>query len=122
MTDSIEIINGQRYLVTRDDRGVIVRMSAMDSPTAISKRRTVTRFAFRMLFTADERMAIDDIFDAAGVEVGRRRIRTFMADLQSLVDVDLDHPWLVAGVRLLEQRGIIAVGRADQILAGIPPA
>jgi hypothetical protein len=47
-------------------------------------------------------------------------LRTLHYDFQIADDILLQHPLTIQGVTLLEQAGIIAPGRAAQILSGQP--
>lgn len=73
----------------------------------------ITKLAFKQRFTAEERIAIRT---AAAVN-------PIVYDFQDLVDsatyIDLERPDTVAAVNALEQYGLIAEGRASEILS--PP-
>lgn len=75
-------------------------------------KRRITRLAFRNLFTGAEKIAI---YTAAESSV---QIRVWLDDLNAAEFVDLDYPATIAGVQALEAGGIIAEGRAAEVLAG----
>ena len=72
--------------------------------------RQITRLGFRNRFTPDEKVAI---YTAAGQSAA---IRVWLDDLMVAESVDLDNLNTVIGVQALEQSGLIAAGRANEIL------
>lgn len=76
--------------------------------------RHVAPFDFIALFTAAELYAVMTSSDPT-VIVGRTKLQTI------ITFVDLDHPDTINLVGYLELIGLIAVGRAAQILAGEAP-
>ncbi|MEM1145840.1 MAG: hypothetical protein AAGI88_24980 [Pseudomonadota bacterium] len=68
---------------------------------------------FREQFTMAEKQAI---YTAAKANVD---LEIFLDDLRSVEFVDLDFPQTVASVQTLETAGLLASGRAAEILAGI---
>lgn len=73
--------------------------------------RNITRLAFRNRFTTSEKVAI---YTAAESNV---LLRVFLDDLANSQEVDLDFPGTIEGVMALEHFGIIAEGRAAEILS-----
>jgi hypothetical protein len=73
--------------------------------------KIISKLAFRERFTTQEKVAI---YTAAETNI---LIKVWLDDLNSAEYVTLDHPPLVEGVNYLEQEGIIAEGRAGEILA-----
>lgn len=71
----------------------------------------VTKLAFLNRFTAEERIGIRT---AAQSNVA---IADYLAMLDAAQDVDLTDARTIGGVRALEAAGLIAAGRAAQILA-----
>lgn len=90
--------------------------------------RLVTRLAFRNRFTQAELVtleiaSLDDPTAAMPERQQAAGIRVMMASLATATFVDLDRPDTRAGVQQLEAGGLIAVGRAAQILdAPVAPA
>lgn len=89
--------------------------------TAPAVARRITRFAFRSRFTLSERAAIefaavDD--PAAGTQARQTAamLRAYLRDMQDASFVDLSRADVAAGLQQLEALGLIAPGRATQIL------
>ena len=91
--------------------------------------RRVTKLQFRNLFTAGEKVAIEfaSLDNPNGTQEERLKsagLRVFLADVESATpepdgtSIDLDDPRTVAGVNALETYGLIATGRAAEILSG----
>lgn len=70
----------------------------------------LTRYEFISRFTPAERAAI---MSAAKVSA---EIEVFLFDLQMVPDVQLDSPQTIYAINALEAHGLIAAGRASQIL------
>ena len=86
----------------------------------------ITKLAFRNRFSLSEKIAIDlySIDDpTADIQIRQRAalIRTILEDLRVSTYIDLSRTDTREGVRLLEQFGIISVGRAAAIL-DTPPS
>lgn len=83
--------------------------------------RRITEFAFRNRFSAAEKITIEmaALDDPTQSLLQRQRaaaLRVYLADVRAAAYVDLDMPTTRAGVQDLESMGMIAVGRAEQIL------
>lgn len=81
----------------------------------------ITRLAFRNRFTMAEKAAIemaalDDASAPMEVRARAATLRAYIKDMEAASAVDLTHEATQAGVRLLEAAGLIASGRADEIL------
>lgn len=74
----------------------------------------ITQIAFMQLFTATEMVGIYTAAASSPV------IQVLLAQLQMATDgmINLTNPTVIAGVNQLETAGLIAAGRAAQILAG----
>ena len=94
------------------------------NPNAASQGIVLTKYEFRKLFTFNERVAIDSAPSNTNIPAQyRAMINTFMKDLEMSGVVFLTaNPDLPTGLGLLEQVGLIAPGRAAQILANQAPA
>lgn len=95
--------------------------------SAANTKTKLTVLAFRNRFTQAEKVAIDlsSIDDPAAPMPQRQMsalLRVFMADLHAASFVDVSRPDTRAGVQQLEHYGIIAAGRAAQILDTPPTA
>lgn len=82
----------------------------------------ITKYQFRQRFTASERQVIDAFhftFESnENLTAGQKAaIRTNLEDFYSSLGVYLNNPTTVAGVELYEALGLIAAGRAAEILS-----
>ena len=81
----------------------------------------ITRLAFRNRFTQAEKVALElAALDDPSATMAQRQqaaaLRAHLKDLDSATFVDLTHSDSVAGVQTLEAAGLIAAGRAIDIL------
>jgi hypothetical protein len=84
--------------------------------------KTLTKYQFRQLFTLNEKVATDNFKDNAAIPANYKAIlTTVMKDLELSEVVHLDNPQVATGVGLLEQLGLIATGRAAQIMSNTAP-
>lgn len=82
---------------------------------------SITKYEFRRLFTFNERVAIDNSPDNVNIPIDMRMVlKTVLNDFSSAEEIDLNNPDVANGVNLLENLGIISLGRATQILNKIP--
>jgi len=86
--------------------------ATFSAPTPSPRMRLSVR-EFREQFTEAEKQAI---YTAAKTSVA---VEVWLDDLRSVTYVDLDFPQTVASVQGLESAGLIASGRAAEILAGV---
>ena len=77
----------------------------------LPEARVLTRRAYLGLFTQEERVAIRV---AAG---SSPELYDYLAMLELAEEIDLDDPDTVGAVNMLEMVGLIAAGRADEVLA-----
>lgn len=83
----------------------------------------IPKYEFRKLFTLNERVAIDNVQSNPAIPAQYKAILyTINKDLEVSSEVQLYNPDVINGVGLLEQIGLIAPGRAAQILTNQPPA
>ena len=83
---------------------------------------SLTRYEFRKLFTLTERVAIDNFQSNPNIPDNYKAILfTLLKDLELSGAVELFNPDVQSGVGLLEQLGLLASGRAAQILSNTPP-
>lgn len=83
--------------------------------------RKVTRLAFNQRFTQEERVTIDlASIDNPAADMPSRQLSAALRDMRLQVNsatfIDLDRPDTRAGVQQLEAFGILAPGRALEIL------
>ena len=81
----------------------------------------ITRLAFRNRFTPTEKAiielaALDDPSAAQSVRMRAAALRANQADIAAATFIDLGRPDTRAGVQMLEAAGLLAVGRALEIL------
>lgn len=83
----------------------------------------LTKYEFRKLFTLNERVAIDAAPTNTAIPANyRAMLQTMNRDMELSGEVHLStNSDVAAGVNFLEQLGLIAAGRAAQILANQPP-
>lgn len=82
----------------------------------------LTKYQFRQLFTLAERVAIDNVSLNTTIPANYKAILvTILKDLELSEIVNLDLPSVASGIALLQQLGLLAEGRAEQILANEPP-
>ncbi len=85
--------------------------------------RDITRTAFRQRFTQAEKVGIElAALDDPAAPMAQRAlaaaVRSSQADVQASTFINLDDPATRSGVQQLEAAGLLAAGRAAQILDG----
>jgi len=104
---------GQWELVTEEQ----IPDAPETQPPPKQQRRHVTRLAFRNRFTAAEKVAIElAALDSEETRVQAATIRAYMKDVDAATFIDLDRADTRAGVQLLEAVGLLAAGRAAEVL------
>ena len=83
-------------------------------PVVVPEDRRITRLAFLNRFTDEEAIAID--LASQGATVQAAYMRRYQARVQAATFIDLDDPDTRNGVIALEDGGLLADGRADEIL------
>ena len=101
-TDAIDILNAN---------GDVIGFSIPKALTRPNRLR-LTRYEFRSRFTAAEKVAMYDSTDTM--------VRVFLDDVQAAESINVTDQDTVDGVAYLASLGLIAAGRDDEILAGIP--
>ena len=74
--------------------------------------RTITKLEYLRRFTTDERVAIRAAASANAV------LDDYLKLMELAQEINLDDPDTIAAVQMLEQAGLIAAGRAQEILNG----
>lgn len=83
----------------------------VDEPIAPSTEpRLITRYALLNRFTTPELVAIEQAKDTSA------ELRVFTALVNAAQYIDLDEPKLASGLAMLEQAGLLAAGRAEEII------
>jgi hypothetical protein len=92
-----------------------VQKNLAEAPTAV---RLISKYAFRMRFTLDERIALDNAATNANLTAQQKVVvLTLLKDFETKEgEVDLDFPDTLAGVQYFESVQLIATGRANAIL------
>lgn len=83
-------------------------------PAEPPQDRRITKLAFRSRFTSTERAAIT--YAAKQATPQGAAVQSYLDDTQAATFIDLSRPETRAGVQALEAAGLIAAGRAAQIL------
>ena len=84
-------------------------------------RIELTHLEFRRLFTLQERIAFDNFEENPALAPEHKQtLRTLMKDMELAQVLDLKDPDLIAGVSAIQAFGIIAPGRAAEVLAYRP--
>lgn len=79
--------------------------------------KVLTHLEFRRRFTLPERIAIDNAPDHPLLPAeARAALRTMTKDMELAQDINLDDSDVISGVHFLAQLGLLAPGRADEIL------
>ena len=92
-----------------------------DGTLALVAQTRLTRLQFRTRFTAQEKAmlelaAMDDATAPTAQRLQAASLRAYLADLDAAEFVDLADATTVAGVQALEAAGLLATGRAAQVL------
>lgn len=84
------------------------------APEPTTEPRHITRLAFLNRFTDDEAISID--LASIGATVQAAGLRRYMNKVNAATFIDLAGPDTRAGVQALEAGGVLAAGRAAEIL------
>ncbi len=113
--DNIEWTGGDA-VPSQDDLDEYIKAASTTASTDL------TKYQFRQLFSLNERVACDNFPSNPAIPPQYKAILTTMfKDLELSAVVQLTNPQTAQGVKLLEQVGLIGPGRANQIIARIPP-
>jgi hypothetical protein len=97
------------FLQTLNQQQEDILVALMASPPLVALSRNISKLQFRLLFTFEERVALDNSTDPI--------INTLRRDLASAEFVDLDSPLISQGLDLLIYKNIILYTRKAEILA-----
>jgi hypothetical protein len=93
------------------------RVVADPPPPPAAPRPPMTKWAFRSLFTFDERVICDNAPENTAIpEQYRAAIKTMNKDFDAAQEIDPSLPQVQQGIQLFEQLGLLSAGRANQIL------
>jgi len=88
------------------------------APVLYRTNRVLTKLSFRRLFTMPERIAFDNFESNENLTAEQKAaLRTIAKDFEMAGEIDMGDPDTASGLAFLEAIGIIAGGRAAQILA-----
>lgn len=91
------------------------------APPPVPEPQRITRLAFRNRFTQGEKVMLEmSALDDPAAPMAQRQqaatMRSYMADVNAATFIDLDRDDTRAGVQALEAAGLLASGRALEIL------
>lgn len=120
LPDGNIIIATPEYVAEKYPDAVLIE--GPDTEIEARPNTLLTILAFRDRFTASEKVAIElAMLDDPTASFEKREqaamLRAFDKDLGVAEEVDLSHQPLIDGVRALEAFGLIAEGRADEVLS-----
>jgi hypothetical protein len=98
------------YAVVDTDTGRLLKVTTKD-PEIPNSSRKMTHFAFMKRLTAEERITITSL------EESQPLVRDWVKMFTLADEVNLDDPDLIQGLYGLEQMGVLAPGRAAEVLA-----
>lgn len=120
LSDGNIIIATQEYINSLHPGAVPVYDPVTETEAPINTLLTV--LAFRNRFTSAEKTAIElAMLDDPTAPIEKRQqaamLRAFDKDLSVAKDIDLNFQQTIDGVNALESFGLIAEGRADEVLS-----
>lgn len=80
------------------------------APEVVDYGTKITHYAMRKRFTFEERVAIETASDSD------KSVKTLLKDMDSAKFIDLSISEINQGIQMLEQKGLLAAGRADEII------
>lgn len=113
---SLEVTDvfGEKHVVPLDHQPT-------DQDTFDALHPNFTKLQFRRLLTLSERIVLDGIETSAAPENVKATVHTIKEDFAAAQYISLEDPITVQAINAFEQMGLIATGRAAQILAGQIP-
>lgn len=110
----VNLVNADAEFMLQNFEPGTYRAVDVPEPPAAPEQKRITRLAFLNRFTDAEAIALD--IAQQGTSILAASLRRFQQKVNAATYIDLALEETVAGVGALEQMGILAVGRADQIL------
>jgi hypothetical protein len=104
-----EYIDGD-FVVTEYDSGTVTRELRFTPAAPVASRTPISKREFLKLFTPDEYSAIKS---AAAVN---STLDYYWQQFMLAEFIALDDPDIIGGINMLKAAGLIATGRADEIL------
>lgn len=118
------------YVIQQRETGDVVHAYTADAPgefaeypfaqfnhilqkpeTAAPAERTITKVVYLRRFTADERVGVRTAAKTSAV------LEDYLSMMELAEEINLDDPDTIAAVQMLESVGLIATGRAAEVLA-----
>lgn len=118
------------YVIQQRETGEVVHAYTADAPsefveypfaqfnhilqkpeTVAPAERTITKVAYLRRFTTDERVGIRTAAKTSAV------LEDYLSMMELAEEINLDDPDTIAAVQMLESAGLIAPGRAAEVLA-----
>jgi hypothetical protein len=113
--NTYQIVDGQRWLIDANDN---YNVSADGSDLIPKPHHLLTKLQFRCLFTAEELIGLDNHAQSATLTADQQAAMvTVMKNFDAASAIDLCDPRTIEGVQYIESIGLIASGRAAEILA-----
>jgi len=106
-----EIIEGEITYIVSDNYPEIPYQKAAKGEAV--KRKILTRYEFRALFTIEEKAAIITAAKTDPI------IEVFNTDMMAAEQIDLTYPDVTQGLAYLVAHGLITQQKMDNILAGV---
>lgn len=92
-------------------------LMAEKAANPVPSPRILTPLQFRRLFTLNERVAVDNFATNPDLSDQQKAVLTTLTkDFDAAQEIDLDDPDTQAGIQTLEAYGLLAEGRAAEIL------
>ena len=103
------------------DHEMLADYTLVDGVVVLTPTSRITRLAFRNRFTVLEKAALelgsaDNPASAMPQRMQSATLRAYLADVSAATFIDLQHPDTRVGVQALESMGLLAAGRALEIL------
>ena len=81
------------------------------------KRKALTKYEFRKLFTMDELVKMDNLSSFVQLTpIQAAQYNTLVKNFEAASEIDLDNPDVIYGLGLLSQFGVLTPERRDAIL------
>jgi hypothetical protein len=112
--NTYQIVEGQRCLIDSNDN---YNVSADGSELIPKPHHLLTKLQFRCLFTPEELIGLDNHAQNATLTADQQAAMvTVMKNFDAASAIDLCDPRTIEGVQYIESIGLIAAGRAAEIL------
>jgi hypothetical protein len=114
MPEIISRVKEGEYVITTYASGHVIKEIDMEGKVIpVEKRKILTRYEFRALFTIEEKAAI---ITAAKTDL---IIEVFHTDMMAAEEIDLAYPDVTQGLAYLVSRELITQEKMNNILEGV---